>query len=312
LKTTAHLTRKIFTPITLFLGILFLFSFVLLLVNLWPICEHWQTLFKPHWNPEIGEFGIISMLAATIFCAVAANFLIFPVGLVTAFCIRFFVPQKIQSKLLAPLELLAAVPSLVFGMIGLAYVGPQLLEWFQGSNLELFLKEYFSLTVTTDANLFTGSLVLALLLLPYTVVFSYEASKIVTPEETLAADSLGLRRLFFITKVALPAARTALVAAFFQCLSRALGEAVALSLVIGRADVIFSNQNSSSIQSRLSSFVFSPGQTFATKLAGPELFLGWSQPQYRAALLSLVLILFIITSGMYVFANAMQEKSVRK
>jgi phosphate transport system permease protein len=291
-----------------FLGVVFLATFSLLLWNIYPIASNLEILFSEQWNPEAGQFGVFSMLIGTIACALVANLLVFPIGVATAFCIRFTVIESLQRKLLLPLELLAAVPSLVFGMIGLAYVGPELFQMYQNSFVSGFMQEKFGIALVTDANFITGSLVLALLLLPYSVVYCFEVAKGIVAEELMAADSLGVRRLFFVVKVALPQLRWGLVASFMQCLSRALGEAVALSLVIGRADTIFRLNEFSSSQKFVSIFL-NPGQTLATKLAGPELFLSWSDSTYRAAILSLVLCLFAVTALFFLGAELFVSKN---
>ena len=232
------------------------------------------------WNPAAHSYGILPMLFGTLVCAALAMSIAFPLGVFSALGLKFLVPKNLQPPLQMPIEMLAGIPSLLFGLLGLIVIGPALLEFLE------------PLGIATDANFLTGGVVLAFMLLPYTTAHALEALHAVAQSEVTAFDALGGQRIYFVCYAVIPKTWRMLLASGWQAWSRALGEAVALSLVVGRADV--------PVGSFIDSVV-SPGQTLATKLAGPELFLSWSDSNYRAAVLGLCLLLLCAAVGSSLF-----------
>ncbi|MGH3822146.1 MAG: PstC family ABC transporter permease [Pseudonocardiaceae bacterium] len=173
------------------------------------------------------------------------------------------------------MELLAAIPSIVYGLIGIAVLRPVVSTVFGTPGGE---------------GLLTAGLVLAVMVLPTVVAVSIDALSAVAPQTREAAAAVGLTRSEVIYSAVLPEARPGMRAAVLLGLARALGETIAVFLVIGRAD----GRLPAPVDA-LAALVH-PGQTLTTKLGGPEPVLAGALGAHRAALSALGLLLLVLVA----------------
>lgn len=233
---------------------------------------HWGDLLtSATWDPTRGRFGGAAMVWGTAAVATIALVLAAPLGWAAAIAIGELAPLKLRRLLRAASELLAVVPSIVYGLVAIAYVRPLV------SRL---------VDVPGGDSLLAAGLVLAVMVLPTIVAVSGDALAAVPNRYREAAASCGLTRIQVISTGVLPQARRGLGAAALLGLARALGETIAVFLVVGRAD----GRLPSSLGDTLARLV-RPGQTLTTKLNGPESVQAGTSGPHWAALCALGLVL---------------------
>jgi len=225
------------------------------------------------WDPARRQFGATAMLWGTAAAAVVALALAAPLGWGAAVAIVELAPPRWRGALRGGAELLAVVPSIVYGLIGIAYVRP-------------FVSRLAG--VPGGDSLLAAGLVLAVMVLPTVVAVSADALAAVPAAHREAAAACGLTRSEVIRTAVLPSARRGMGAAALLALARALGETIAVFLVVGRADGRFPS-SVSDVADRL----VHPGQTLTTKLNGPESVLAGTSGAHWAALCGLGLLLLL-------------------
>ena len=230
-----------------------------------------RLLTSPLWDVARGRFGATAMIWGTAAVAVIALAIAAPVGWAAAVAINEIAPPRWRRLLRSGSELLAVVPSIVFGLIGVAYVRPLVARVFG---------------VPGGDSLLAAGLVLAVMVLPTIVAVSVDALAAVPDAVRETAAACGLTRSEVVRSAVLPQARRGLRAALLLGLARALGETVAVFLVVGRAD----GRAPRSVGGVLDLLV-RPGQTLTTKLNGPESVLAGTTGAHWAALCGLGLIL---------------------
>jgi phosphate transport system permease protein len=230
-----------------------------------------QLLSSSVWDPASGRFGATAMVWGTAAVAVVALALAAPVGWAAAVAIVELAPARWRRALRAGSELLAVVPSIVYGLVGIAYVRP-------------FVSDVAG--VPGGDSLLAAGLVLAMMILPTIVAVSADALSEVPAAWRETAAACGLTRTEVIRRAVLPSARRGMGAAALLALARALGETIAVFLVVGRADGRFPS-SVADVAERL----VRPGQTLTTKLNGPESVLAGTSGDHWAALCALGLLL---------------------
>lgn len=245
-----------------------------------------RLLTSPVWDPARQQFGAIAMLWGTVTVAVVALALAAPVGWAAAVAIVELAPPRWQRALRGGAEVLAVVPSIVYGLIGIAYLRP-FVSGLAG--------------VPGGDSLLAAGLVLAVMVLPTIVAVSADALAAVPAGDREAAAACGLTRAEVIRAAVLPSARRGMGAAALLALARALGETIAVFLVVGRADGRFPS-SVADVADRL----VRPGQTITTKLNGPESLLAGTSGAHWAALCALGLVLL---AGVALLTVAGQRRS---
>ena len=231
------------------------------------------------WDPASGRFGAAAMIWGSAAVALLALALAAPLGWSLAVAVHEVAPPRLRTALRTAAELLAVVPSIVYGLVGIAYVRP-LTAWLTGE--------------PGGDSLLAAAIVLGVMVLPTTIAVSIDALARVPAEMREAASTLGLTRLEVIGSAVLPAARRGLGAAALLGLARALGETVAVFLLIGRADGRLPSAG------ELLSSIGQPGQTITTKLNGPEVVLAGTSGAHWAALCALGLLLLFVVAALTV------------
>ncbi|MGH9179470.1 MAG: PstC family ABC transporter permease, partial [Acidimicrobiales bacterium] len=230
-----------------------------------------QLLTSSVWHPAGGRFGATAMVWGTVAVSAVALGLAAPVGWAAAVAIVEMAPPRWRRALRAGCELLAVVPSIVYGLLGIVYLRPLVARLAD---------------VPGGDSLLAGGLVLAVMVLPTIVAVSVDALAEVPATTREAAAACGLTRTEVVRSAVLPLARKGMGAAALLGLARALGEAVAVFLVVGQADGRFPS-SLGDVATRL----VRPGQTLTTKLNGPESVLAGTSGAHWAALCALGLLL---------------------
>lgn len=256
------------------LGALLVVGFLLLGLRSGPV--DWATLLTSStWDPADGVFGVTAMLWGTAVVSAVALLLAVPVGRAAAVALHEHLPPRYARPLRTAVELLAAVPSIVYGLVGIAAVRPLVARLGD---------------VPGGDSLLAAGLVLAVMVLPTVVAVSVDALAAVPPQVREAASALGLTRSEVVRSAVLPLARPGLRGAALLGLARALGETIAVFLVIGRADGRLPDP------ARALSSLFEPGQSLTTKLGGPEPVLAGAVGPHRAALCALGVLLLLLVA----------------
>lgn len=235
-----------------------------------------QLLTTSTWNPPTGQFGVTAMLWGTAAVCVVALLVAVPIGWAAAVALHEHLPPRLRRPLRSGVELLAAVPSIVYGLVGIAAVRP-------------FVSRLGD--VPGGDSLLAAGLVLAVMVLPTVVAVSVDALAAVPGSVREAALSLGLTRSEVVRSAVLPLARPGMRAGALLGLARALGETIAVFLVIGRADGRLPDP-ASALRSLLE-----PGQSLTTKLGGPEPVLAGAGGPHRAALCAVGLLLMVAVAA---------------
>ena len=192
------------------------------------------------WNPDAtpAVFGVAALLFGTVLAAVIAMVIAVPVAVGVALFISHYAPRRIASALGYIVDLLAAVPSVIYGLWGIYYLAPRLVpvehwlnDWFGWIPL-------FSGTVTNARTMFTASMILAIMILPIVAAVSREVFLQAPRAHTEAALALGATRWEAIRMAVLPYGRPGVISAAMLGLGRALGETIAVALVLSTSYTI--------------------------------------------------------------------------
>ena len=185
------------------------------------------------WNQGTDSFGALPIITGTVATTVIALIFAIPIGIGTAIAIVHVLPGKLRIFASSLIELLAAVPSVVYGLWGLLVLAP----WFQVTvepDLAKLTASHFPFQAQREGiSLLLAGCVLFIMVLPMIVALSRDAIAIVPHDQFEGALSVGATKWQVLRKVVLPAARTGIVGAVTLATARALGETVAVALVIG-------------------------------------------------------------------------------
>lgn len=230
------------------------------------------------WDPVHDHYGALAFIWGTLVTSVLAMLIAVPLGIGTAAYLAEIAGAGFRRFVAFAVELLAAIPSVVYGFWGMFVLAPTIQTWLLrvgGPN-------------NAGRGILTTSLVLAVMIVPYVTAVSFDVLRAVPASQRQASLALGATRWQTIWRVLFPYARPGIVAACFIALGRALGETMAATMLIGnRADISFSP--------------FGLGDTIASRIANqlPEA----NSPLYRSALMELGLILFAVTMLVNVVAR---------
>ena len=189
-------------------------------------------LFKTEWKPTAVTpvFGIFYVILTSVLGTVAALLVGVPIGLLTAVFLAEIADKKIAAVVQPAVELLAAIPSVIYGLVGVMILKPWMYELekliFAGSSTHQF---------TGGANLLSAIFVLAIMILPTVINISTSSIKAVQASLKSASLALGATKIQTIFKVVIPAAKSGIMTAVVLGLGRALGEAMAINMVAGGA-----------------------------------------------------------------------------
>jgi len=195
-------------------------------------------ILQKTWDPTHGKYGLLPFILGTLEVTAIAVVLAVPIGLGTALALAYLVPARTRAALSTTVELLAAVPSVVYGLWGLVVLAPVFRD-----TVEPFLTSVLGWTGLFNGpdqgvGLLLAGVILFVMILPTMVAISRDVLAVVPNEQLEGAMALGATRWQVLRKVVVPGARTGLLGAFTLATGRALGETVAVALVIGNSPYI--------------------------------------------------------------------------
>lgn len=272
--------------------ITFLFAASVVVVTLLLILELWQGsalprhkfglqfLFTRVWDPIAEQFGALPFIYGTLVTATVSLAIAVPLGIGAAIFLAELAPARVSDALEFFIDLLAAVPSVIYGLLGVFIVVPLMRDHVQPALkstlgfLPLFAGPAYGI------GFLTAGIVLAIMVIPYIISVSREVLLSVPRDQREAALSLGSTRWESTWKVVVPFARTGIMGSIFLALARALGETMAVTMVIGNTPTI----NAS---------LLSPGYSIAAVIANE--FTEATGDVHLQALIELGLVLFLLT-----------------
>ena len=241
-------------------------------------------LFSQRWNPVTEIFGALPAIYGTVLTSFIAMLIAVPVGLLIAFFLTELCPQWLRRPIGIAIELLAGIPSIIYGIWGLFVFAP-----FLQATLQPFLINTLG-NVPGIAPLFAGppygiglltsGLILAIMVLPFVTSITRDVFEAVPAVLKEAAYGLGCTTWEVVRNVVMPYARVGIIGGVMLALGRALGETMAVTFVIGNAH-------------RISPSILAPGTTISATIANE--FTEAVGDLYTSALIALGLILFVIT-----------------
>lgn len=233
-KGAVETAAKIIFTVCAFFAVLAVFSITLyMVINGTPALFKvglLDILFGTVWSPSASEpsFGILYIILTSIIGTFLAILIGVPIGVLTAVFLAEVAPKRLAAIVKPAVELLAGIPSVIYGLLGVMILNPLMYKLelfiFRGSETHQF---------TGGANLISAVIVLAIMILPTVINISESALKAVPPEYKSASLALGASHIQTIFKVMIPAAKSGIVTAIVLGVGRAIGEAMAITLVSG-------------------------------------------------------------------------------
>jgi phosphate ABC transporter permease protein PstC len=280
--------------------VLLAFFFVRLFVEARPALARegvFGFVFHNNWDVSKEIFGALPLVVGTLISSAIALVLGVPVAVATALYLTELCPQRARGALTVLVELLAAVPSVVYGLWGFFFLIPKLKpaeQWF--SDTFSFLP--FVGGHVAGPNYFVAGLILAIMILPICSAIAREVIATVPTDHKEAALALGATRWEMIRMAVIPYARPGIVGGAMLGLGRAIGETIAVTIVIGNAPQIGNS-------------LFDQGYTLAAVIAN-EFGEAASDPLHRAALIAAGLVLFVLTFLVNGVARVLVDRGRRR
>ena len=283
----------------IFAGLALMFALILLGITLGIIVElwiessasrqefGWSFLWSRDWDIQNEKFGALTFIYGTLVTAFFAIFLAGPIGVGIAAYLVEIAPVRLNRIVGFAVEMLAAVPSIVYGFWGFIVFGP-----FLGNHVAPYVSAALGWLPIFAGNfnntsVFTASLVLSIMVLPTVAAISRDVIRAVPDEQREAMLALGATRWEMFRRAVLPSARSGILGAIALGLGRAAGETMAVTLLIGINPQIFTS-------------FFQQGATLSSVIAAS---FGESNGLFRSALLELGLVLFAITFAINIGAR---------
>jgi phosphate transport system permease protein len=290
----------IFHKSTLFFALTVLFALIgiiiSLIVNAWPALSEFGPgfFFTIEWDIINGKFGGLIAVFGTVVTALIALLIAVPLSFGVAVFLTETCPVPLRRPLGTAVELLAAVPSIIYGMFGLFIFAPLFAEYVQpalaGTLGQIPIIEYLFAGAFNGIGVLCAGLILAMMVLPFIASVMRDVFEIVPPVLKESAYGIGCTTWEVVNKIVLPYTKTGVIGGIMLGLGRALGETMAVTFVIGNAH-------------KLSASLFSPGNSIASTLANE---FGEAEPGlHYASLFSLGLALFAITFVVLAVAKIM-------
>ncbi len=215
-----------------------------------------------HWAPTKGHFGILAMIISSVCVTVGAMVIGVPLGLSCAIVLAEFSPERLRRLLKPTLELLAGIPSVVYGFLGVVWLVPLIREDLGGPGLSLL----------------AAAVILGIMILPTVISISIDALTAVPETYREGSIALGATQWQTVQRVVLPAASSGIITAIILGMGRAIGETMAVIMVAGNA-------------LKIPTSILDPVRTLTSNIA---LELGYASGRHREALFATGIVLFVI------------------
>ena len=269
----------------------------------WPALQTFglSFLIDESWNPVTERFGAIAPIYGTIVTSIIAMAIAVPVGLMIALFLTELCPAFLRRPIGIAIELLAGIPSIIYGIWGLFVFAPFLQQYVQPGLIALFGEVPVLSTLFAGPpygiGVLTAGLILAIMVLPFITSISRDVFDAVPPVLKEAAYGLGCTTWEVVRNVVLPYCRTAVIGGVMLGLGRALGETMAVTFVIGNAH-------------KIAPSILAPGTTISATIANE--FTEAVGDLYTSSLIALGLILFAITLVVLALARYMLLRIERR
>lgn len=234
------------------------------------------------WQPKIGRFGVLPLVTSTMITSIIAILVALPLGLTTAVYLSEYASPKTRSILKPILEILAGVPTVVYGYFALTFMTPLLRAIFGSQTVDIY-------------NMASAGLVMGIMILPLISSISEDALRAVPRSLREAAYGLGATKLETTRQVVIPAAMSGIVAAFILGISRAVGETMIVAVAAGSGP----------------NFTFNPFDAAETmtgyiaRISGGDL--SYNTPDYNS-IFAIGLLLFLITLGLNILSRSVSRR----
>jgi phosphate transport system permease protein len=232
------------------------------------------------WDPIVDQYGALPFIFGTVVTSAVALLIAVPLGIGAAIFLAELAPPRISDTLQFFIDLLAAVPSVIYGLLGIFIVVPLMRTViFPLINKPLGFLPIFK-GPSYGVGFLTAGIVLSIMVIPYIISVSREVLLSVPRDQREAALALGATRWESTWKVVVPFAKTGIMGSIFLALARALGETMAVTMVIGNTP-------------QISASLFAPGDSIASVIANQ--FTEATGEMYTQSLIALGLVLFLLT-----------------
>ena len=265
--------QKLLGTSGIILIVILLAIFVTLTISSMPSISQlgYKFIYGKSWDPVTDAYGALPFLIGTLLTSLLALIISMPFSIATALFIGEYYPKGIVSNIFKNIiELLASIPSVIYGFWGIFVLVPIIRD----IELKFGVSPY-------GVGILTSSIILAIMIMPYSVSLSRQVISMVPPHIKEGAYSLGATRYEVIKKIIIPYTRSGLFAGVLLALGRALGETMAVTMLIGNSHDIPKS-------------IFSPGNTMASVIANE--FTEATGTVYLSALIEMGLMLFIVTT----------------
>ena len=242
-----------------------------------------KDLFTTRWYPIEDYFGILPLFSGSLLVTFVSLLIALPFGVGTAVYIAEVAPRWVKEILKPLIEILAGIPSVVLGFIGIVFLSPTLREL---------------LNLPTGLTAFTGAVLLALISIPTIVSVGEDALNAVPQSYREASYALGITRWQTIWRVTLPAARSGVITAVMLGISRTIGETMAVMMVTGNAPTIFKGLQS----------IFKPARTMTATIASEMGEVATNSTHYHV-LFFIGIVLFLFSLIINIISNHFSEKN---
>ena len=273
------------------MGFTFLCAFSILAITAYVVWELWINSALPRhqfgwsflvtqtWDPVVGDFGALPFVYGTLVTSALALIIAVPLGVGSAIFLAELAPPMLSDGLAFLIELLAAVPSVIYGLLGIFILVPAL------RIVEPYLKSVLGWTPLFSGpfygvSLFSAGVVLSVMIVPFIISISREVIRAVPNDQREAALALGATRWETVWDAVLPFARKGIAGSVFLALARSLGETMAVTMVIGN-------------DPKIKASLLAPGYSIAAVIANE--FTEATGALYTQSLIELGLVLFALT-----------------
>jgi phosphate transport system permease protein len=275
-----------------------------LIVGAWPAMRAFgfSFLLTARWAPAADPpvLGALGPIYGTLVTSAIAMAIAIPVGLGIAIFLTELCPQWLRRPIGMAVELLAGIPSIIYGMWGFFILGPFLANYFQPAMIRIFAGVPVLGTIfggpPSYLSLFNAALILAIMVLPFITAISVDVFKTVPPVLKEAAYGIGCTTWEVVRNVVIPYTRVGVIGGIMLALGRALGETMAVTFIIGNAF-------------RITGSVFSPGTTISAAIASE---FAESDGLHQSGLILLGLLLFVLTFFVLAAARLMLMRLEKK
>ena len=272
--------------------ITFLFAATVVLITILLVYQLWINSVLPRhkfgfhffvtsvWDPIMDEYGALPFIYGTLVTSAVALALAVPLGIGAAIFLAELAPPRVSDTLQFFIDLLAAVPSVIYGLLGVFIIVPLMRTVIAPALIKTlgFLPLFQG--PSYGVGFFTAGIVMAIMVIPYIISVSREVLLSVPRDQREAALALGSTRWESTWKVVVPFARTGIMGSIFLAMARALGETMAVTMVIGNTP-------------KIAASLFAPGYSIAAVIANE--FTEATGDMYLQSLIYLGLVLFLLT-----------------